>query len=306
MPPGIIVPCLWFDDQAEEAARLYTQIFQDGRVTAVSRYPASSDNPSGKPRGSVMTVEFEIAGQGFTALNGGPYFKINPSISFFAQTTSREETDRIFHALADGGTALMPLDAYPWSDRFGWVQDRFGVSWQVMLARDPGGAVIVPCLMFTGAQAGRAGEAMEFYAGVFPDGRVVSTSRYVEGEGPTGWIKHGRFLVAGHLMSAMDNPSEHVMPFTEGLSLQVLCEDQSEVDRYWSALSNGGAEGPCGWLKDKFGLSWQVVPRAMSRWIACDDGAARDRAFQAMLGMKKLDIAALDAALRGSGALGAV
>jgi predicted 3-demethylubiquinone-9 3-methyltransferase (glyoxalase superfamily) len=132
MPPRPIVPCLWFDDQAEEAARFYTATFPDGRITAVSRYPESVDNPGRKPRGSVLTVEVEVAGQRFTALNGGPRFVINPSVSFFVHVATPDEATRLFSALAEDGKVLMPIDAYPWSPRYGWLKDRFGLSWQVV------------------------------------------------------------------------------------------------------------------------------------------------------------------------------
>jgi predicted 3-demethylubiquinone-9 3-methyltransferase (glyoxalase superfamily) len=292
-----IVPCIWLDDQAESAAAFYARIFPHGRVTATSRYPESIDNPGGKPRGSVLTVELELAGQRFTALNGGPHFVLNPSISFFANVDSAAAADRLFAPLAEGGKALMPLDAYPWSERYGWIQDRFGVSWQVMAGRrPPGGATIVPCLMFAGKQHGRAAEAMRTYANIFPASRVDHLEHYAAGEGPEGTIKHGRFVLDGQEMTAMDSHVSHDIAFNEALSLQVRCDDQDELDRYWAKLAEGGEHGPCGWLKDRFGLSWQVVPTAMAQWMTSDDAAARDRAFEAMLKMKKLDIAALERA----------
>lgn len=130
-----IIPCIWVDDQAEKVAAFYVRTFPAGRIVATSRYPESRDNPSGRPRGSVLTVEFEVAGQRFTALNGGPIFVLNPSISFFVHVDEPAEADHLFAALADGGEVLMPLDSYPWSDRYGWVKDPFGVSWQVITGR---------------------------------------------------------------------------------------------------------------------------------------------------------------------------
>lgn len=300
MSKRTLVPCLWFDDQAEAAADFYTRTFPSDRVIAVSRYPESSDNPSGKPRGSVLTVEFEVADLRFTALNGGPLFKLNPSISFFAHVDSAEQADRLFEALAEGGTVLMPLDAYPWSERYGWVQDRFGVSWQVIAGRRPkSGALIAPCLMFSGAQHGKAEQAIQTYTRIFPDSRVETLERYAAGEGPEGTIKHGRFVLAGQDMVAMDSHIEHAFGFNEALSLQVMCKDQAEIDRYWEALSEGGEKGPCGWLKDRFGVSWQVVPAGIAEWLTSPDTAARDRAFQALMGMTKPDVAGLQAAFRG-------
>ncbi len=295
-----IVPCLWFDDQAEEAARFYSQTFPAGRIMERSYYPSSGKNPSGKAPGSLLTVEFEIAGQHFTALNGGPVFSINPSISFFVHVDETKEADQLFAMLEEDGQVMMPLGSYPWSERYGWVRDRFGVTWQVMAGRrTPGGATIVPCLMFSDAVEGRAFEAIEFYTGTFPGGHVEAVERYVEGEGPTGSVKHGRFVIAGQEMVAMDSHIEHGFSFNEGLSLQVMCKDQDEVDRYWDSLSEGGETSACGWLKDRFGVSWQVVPGAMIEWMKSQDVAARDRAFVAMMGMTKIDIAALKAAFEG-------
>lgn len=293
-----IVPCLWFDDQAEQAARFYAETFPGGRITATSRYPQSGDNPSGKPPSSVLTVELEAGGLHFTALNGGPQFVVNPSISFFVNVPTADEADRIFLALAGDGEVLMPLGSYPWSPRYGWAKDRFGVSWQVNTAPRQR-ASIVPCLMFAGPQHGKAEEAMRTYASIFPRSEVRSVERYAAGEGPVGTVKHGRFVLRGQELTAMDSHVSHDITFNEAVSLQVMCSDQSEIDRYWEALSDGGEQGPCGWLKDRFGLSWQVVPTDIAEWLASEDVAARDRAFQAMLTMGKLDIAALQAAFEG-------
>ena len=139
---------------------------------------------------------------------------------------------------------------------------------------------------------------MQFYARVFPEGNVQSIERYADGEGPVGTVKHGRFVIAGQPMIAMDSHVSHDVRFNEAISLQVMCKDQQEVDRYWEALSEGGEKGPCGWLKDRFGVSWQVVPIGIDQWMASKDEAAKDRAFAAMMKMTKLDIAVLEAAFR--------
>ncbi len=297
-----IVPCLWFDDEAEEAATFYTGIFPDSTVTSVARYPEAFDNPGGKPRGSVMTVELELAGQPFTALNGGPQFTINPTISFFAQTTDVEEAERIAGTLAEGGSYLMELGEYPWSPRYAWVQDRYGASWQVMSSEEQGrGPMIFPCLMFAGAVHGRAEEALQLYADVFPGGSIEALERYTADEGPEGTVKHGRASLGGQPLVAMDSHLEHETRFNEAVSLQVLCEGQSAVDHYWAKLSADGEEGPCGWLKDRFGVSWQVVPTSFVEIMRGgeESGPGYERAFKAMLEMKKLDVAELETAYRG-------
>src|SRR5688572_24051077 len=152
-----ISPCLWFDDRGEEAAKLYTSIFPNSRILKISRYTEAGFEIHGRPAGTVMTVEFELDGQKFTALNGGPQFK-----------------------------------------------------------------------------------------------------------------------------------------FSEAISFEVACKDQEEVDDYWTKLqADGGSEGPCGWLKDKFGLSWQIVPTVMNELMSDPDPAKAGRTMTAMLKMKKLDIAEL-------------
>ena len=291
-----IVPCLWLDDQAEQAAELYTRVF-GGRILDASRYPESFDNPSRRPRGSVATVEFELRGRRFTALNGGPVFRINPSISFFVYTDSAAQTDELCATLGEGGRFMIPPGRYPWSERYGWVEDRFSVSWQVMTnPRPAGSAGIVPCLMFADAQHGQAEAAIKAYTAIFPDSRIDTIQRYGADRGPEGKVVHGRFVLAGQDFTAMDSHEARGATFNEAVSFRVLCEDQREIDRYWASLSEGGCANACGWLKDSFGLSWQVVPRRISALLASPDTQANERAFRAVLEMRKLDIEKLDAA----------
>jgi predicted 3-demethylubiquinone-9 3-methyltransferase (glyoxalase superfamily) len=161
-----LTPCLWFDTEAEEAANFYCSVFPDSEITAISRFPNAGQDIHGKPAGSVMVVAFELKGQAFTALNGGPQFK-----------------------------------------------------------------------------------------------------------------------------------------FDEAVSFQVMCDSQGEVDYYWDALTkDGGQEGPCGWLKDKFGLSWQVVPAAIPRMMSDPDARKSARVMNAFMTMKKLDLAALERAYAGQAA----
>lgn len=295
-----IVPCLWLDDQAEQAAALYRRAFPGGAIASTARYPEGPPGPGGRPGGSVLTVEVVLAGVRFTLLNGGPMFRPGPSISFFAHAATPAEADRLHAVLGEGGTPLMPLGAYPWSERYAWVADRFGVSWQIITGRRaPGAAAIVPCLMFSGAQHGRAEEAMRSYTRLLPDSRIVEVARYASGEGPEDMVKHGRFVLSGQDLVAMDSHLAHDLAFDEGVSLQVMCQDQAEVDRCWAALLEGGAPSQCGWLKDRYGLSWQVVPAGLAALLTGPDAAARGRVFAALTKMVKLDAAALRRAADG-------
>ncbi len=157
-----VTPCLWFDTQAEEAANFYISVFANSRIKQISRYGNAGQDVHGKQAGSVMMVAFELEGQTFTALNGGPQFK-----------------------------------------------------------------------------------------------------------------------------------------FSEAISFQVMCDSQNEIDHFWEKLSDGGQEGPCGWLKDKYGLSWQVVPSALPQLISQSSGDARDRVMGAVMKMKKFDLEALKRAQAG-------
>jgi predicted 3-demethylubiquinone-9 3-methyltransferase (glyoxalase superfamily) len=300
MAPSDIVPCLWLDAHAEAAASLYLEAFADARVDAVARYPESGDNPAKRPPGSVLTVDVRLAGQAVTLLNGGPSFRPNPSLSFHVILGDEADVDALHAVLAEGGAELMPLDTYPWSSRYAWIEDRFGVSWQLMTRPDTPEPRIVPCLMFAGEHHGGAREAIDAYVGAIPGSRVLEIETFAEGEGgEVGTVKQGRFELAGRPMVAMDGGTGHAFGFDEGASLQVLCSDQAEVDRVWAALATGGQEGPCGWVRDRFGLWWQVVPESMAAWMSADDAAARDRVFYATLPMGKLDVEALEQAFRG-------
>lgn len=297
-----IVPCIWLDDQAEAAASFYVAAFGEGRVDAVARYPRSGDNPANKPPGSVLTVDFAVAGQRFTLLNGGPNFKPNPSVSFHVHLPEAAAVDALHAALGEGGMDLMQLDAYPWSPRFVWIQDRFGVSWQLMACADVARPTVVPALMFAGPHHGRAREAVAAYVAAFPGARVRHVEDFGEGEGgEVGTVKQAALELMGQPFVAMDGGPGHAFGFDEGMSLQVMCTDQAEVDRLATALAAaGGEEGPCGWVRDRFGLWWQVVPEAVAGWMASADEAARDRVFQALMPMRRLDSAALERAFRGA------
>lgn len=244
-----------------------------------------------------MTASFQLNGQGFTALNGGPHFKFNPSISFFVIFETEAEVDKLWQQLREGGMALMELQKYDWSDKYGWVQDKFGLSWQVSLGKkEDVGQFITPSLLFVGKQHGKAEEAVRFYTSVFEDSGIAGILRYNAGEQePEGTVKHAQFTLNGQVFMAMDSSLEHPFAFNEAISFVVNCESQAEVDYYWEKLSAVPEAEQCGWLKDKFGVSWQIVPTILSQLLNDPDRERSKRAMQAMLQMKKIDIQALKA-----------
>jgi len=300
-PTAKIVPHLWFDHQAAEAAKFYASVFPGSRVDSVIPIPA--DTPSG-PAGSVDVVEFTLAGQPFMAISAGPPFKFNPSISFIVNfEQDRRKIDEVWKKLSAGGQALMPLDKYPFSERYGWVQDKYGLTWQLMLT-DPQGdprPAIVPSLMFAGKNAGRAQEAMDFYLSVFKDSKRGMLAPYGADQAPDkeGTVMFADFMLEGQWFAVMDSARAEDAGFNEAVSLLVHCKDQKEVDFYWEKLSAVREAEQCGWVKDRFGVSWQIVPVVLDQLLKDHDKGRAKRATEAMLQMKKLDVAGLEQAAAG-------
>lgn len=289
-----IIPHLWYDRGAGEAAALYTSLFPGSSILSRSTIP---DTPSG----TVKILRIDLAGFEMMMMSAGPYFTFNPSVSLLVSCDTAAEVDRL-HAGLSCGNDLMPLGEYPFSGRYAWTADRFGLSWQIMLSdRMPNVHRITPTLMFTGAQAGKAEEAMRFYTQLLPASSLGPIMRWEKGEGPDapGTVKHGSFTIGGKAFSAMDSAYEHGFSFNESVSLVVYCDDQAEIDRYWNALSADPAAEQCGWLKDRYGLSWQIVPVVMDAMMSDGSPEATARVTTAFLAMKKFDIAALERAYRG-------
>jgi predicted 3-demethylubiquinone-9 3-methyltransferase (glyoxalase superfamily) len=290
-----ITPHLWYEKEAVEAAEFYSSVLPDSKVTGVSTLYNT-------PSGDTDIVWFQLCGQSFQAISAGPLFKFTPAISFLVSCNSKEEVDEIWNKLSEGGKALMPLDSYPFSDRYGWTEDRYGLSWQVMLADRGVTQRITPTLMYVGDVAGKAEEAVSFYTSVFPNSKVGDIDRYGNGEEPDeeGTVRHAEFTLGGYEFAAMDSAREHNFGFNEAISIMAYCEDQNEIDRYWDALSAVPEAEQCGWLKDKFGVSWQIVPIAMDEMLADGTEEQIARVTEAFLPMKKLDLAGLQRAYQGS------
>jgi predicted 3-demethylubiquinone-9 3-methyltransferase (glyoxalase superfamily) len=290
-----IRPHLWFDADAVEAAELYSSTFSDSRITNVTTL---HDTPSG----DADIVSFELFGQPFMAISAGPLFRFTPAVSFLVSCSTKEEVDSLWKELSEGGAALMPLDSYPFSERYGWTEDRFGLSWQVMHAgeREPAQR-ITPTLMFVGDVCGKAEEAIAFYTSVFPKSGIGDVHRYGIDEPPDaeGTVKHATFRLEGQEFAAMDSARAHDFTFNEAISFIVSCDSQEEIDHYWSSLSAVPEAEQCGWLKDRYGLSWQVAPSGIDEMLRTGTREQVERVTEAFLKMKKFDIAALEKAYEG-------
>ena len=298
-----ITPFLWFDNSAEDAAKFYTFVFKNSKMGSTTKYNEASANAAGMKPGSIMTASFEIEGYNFTALNGGPVFKMNPSISFFYYSKDEKEIDELWKKLSDGGKFLMELDKYDWSKKYGWVVDKFGLSWQLMLIDNDIEQKIVPSLLFTGTKFGEANDAINYYVSTFKNAKVDNTFKYgseVLPDNPDA-LMYADFTVEGKKFAAMDGAGEHDFQFNEAISFVVNCDNQNELDNFWNKLSEGGDPNAqmCGWLKDKYGVSWQIVPSVLSKLLSDKDGKKSQRVMQAVLQMKKLDISVLEKAYKG-------
>lgn len=286
-----IVPHLWFDKEAREASEFYVKAF--GNNSRITNVVTLHNTPSG----DCDVVSFELSGQPFMAISAGPLFKFNPSVSFLVACKTKEEVDALWARLSEGGKVLMELGEYPFSKRYGWVTDKYGLSWQVDLADEhyPFRHMITPTLMFVGGVCGKAEEAMTFYSSIFPDGKVGDIARYPAGMEPDkeGSVMHGGVILAGQEFFAMDSARQHDFAFNEAISFILNCDTQEEIDYYWGKLSAVPEAEQCGWLKDKFGVAWQIVPTAMGEMMSKGTPEQIERLTQAFLQMKKLDIVAL-------------
>jgi predicted 3-demethylubiquinone-9 3-methyltransferase (glyoxalase superfamily) len=291
-----ITPHLWFDKEAKEAAGFYASIFPNSKIMNVTTIRNT-------PSGDCDVVSFELSGQPVMAISAGPFFKFNPSISFILNfdpskdNRARENLDTFWNRLYQGGTVLMELGKYPFSERYGWVQDKYGLSWQLILTNPEGGErpFITPFLMFVGAVAGKAEEASNFYLSVFRDSKRGAIARYPKGMEPDKeeTIMFTDFMLGNQWLAAMDSAHEHKFFFNEAISFIVNCDTQEEIDHYWEKLSAVSEAEQCGWLKDKYGLSWQIVPTILGRMMSDPDPARSQGVVEAMLKMKKFDIEGL-------------
>jgi predicted 3-demethylubiquinone-9 3-methyltransferase (glyoxalase superfamily) len=288
-----ITPHIWFDKEAVEAANLYASIFPNSRVGDVNTL---HDTPSGDSD----IIAFELMGQPFQAISAGPYFRPNPSISFSATFTNVTDVDAAWARLADGGQVLMPLDAYPFNAHYGWVQDRFGVSWQLAVASPlmANAPTLTPSLLFIGDNFGKAAEAIHFYTALFANAQVGQILRNEHDPAPEhrSTIMFADFVLADQRFTISENSYAHEFAFNEAISFMVKCDSQEEIDHLWRQLSADPTAEQCGWLKDKYGLSWQITPAALDAMLRDGSPAQIERVTQAFLSMKKFDLAALQQA----------
>jgi predicted 3-demethylubiquinone-9 3-methyltransferase (glyoxalase superfamily) len=298
-----IKPHIWFgQDKAKEAAEFYASLLPGSALNYVNHFAM----PGG---GECETVEFTMAGQPFLGISAGPGLNISPAISFMINfdpsrnPDAAKHIDDVWNKLLPNGKVMMPLDRYPFSERYGWISDKYGVSWQLILTNPAGEErpVIVPSLLYTGDVVGKANEAIEFYCSIFKDGKRGTTAPRPEDMGPdkAGTLMFADFYINHTWLAAMDSAHPHGFGFNDAVSLLITCETQEEIDYYWSTLTADGQPGQCGWLKDKYGVSWQVASTVMFEALKHGSPEQIARVTQTFMTMKKVDVAVLQQAYNG-------
>jgi predicted 3-demethylubiquinone-9 3-methyltransferase (glyoxalase superfamily) len=296
-----ITPHLWFDKEAKEAAEFYISSIPNSKITNIKTLRNT-------PSGDCDIVSFQLSGQPFMSISAGPFFQFNPSVSFHLTCSTKDEVDALWEKFSRAGKVVMELGEYPFSERYGWLEDKYGLSWQFSYAGDNQiKQRITPALMFVGDVCGKAEEAIRFYVSVFSAGNTQGSSeanilaRYGKGEEPDkeGTVKYAQFALCGQEFGAMDSARAHNFRFNEAVSFMVYCDTQKEIDYFWDKLSADPNSEQCGWLKDKFGLSWQIVPTVMAEVMKKGTKEQMARVTEAFLKMKKFDIAELERAYAG-------
>jgi predicted 3-demethylubiquinone-9 3-methyltransferase (glyoxalase superfamily) len=292
-----ITPFLWFEKDMKKITDFYLSVFPGSKLK-------SSGGLDGTPSGHVSTATVEIFGMDFSLMTAGPYLPFNPTVSFIISCDTQEEVEALWAKLSPTGKILMELSSYPFAEKFGWVQDQYGVSWQVMFSSQmKSSQKITPTLMFAGTVCGRAEEAVNFYTSVFHNSKIEYLMKYgpkdIHKTESKAVVKHARFMIENSYMALMDSGRPSPLSFEQAISFMVSCDTQEEVDYYWEKLTDGGKEIQCGWLNDKFGFPWQIVPSRMGEMLSEGSEEQIARVTEAFMKMRKFDIKTLEEVYRG-------
>ncbi|WIM66860.1 VOC family protein [Corynebacterium breve] len=286
-----IIPNIWCAGTADEAAELYVDAFPRTSVVDTVTYPTEGLLEFQQAlAGQTLTNELQLDGFHLILVNAGNEFRPTPALNFLLNF--EQDGDALRHAwevLSAEGLVMMDLGTYAHSELYGWVEDKFGVSWQLMVTNPEGDdrPFVNPQLMFCGAVQNKCEEATDFYLDVFSDAQPGNRVRYSDmGHIPdnNAEIVYSDFQLEGQWFTAMDSAVDQAFTFNEGVSLMVHVADQAELDRLWDALSADPNAEQCGWLKDIFGVSWQIVPANLAELMA------KPGAYEKLMGMKKIHI----------------
>lgn len=275
-------PCLWFDGKVAEVANFYVNAFENSRIGRTDYYVDSEH----QPEGFILAIALTLADQEVILLNGGPEFSFTPAISLFVECETEAQINQLWEKLSQNGQVLMEYGRYPFSEKYGWLEDQYGVSWQLILSGTT--QSITPSFLFTGKQFGKAETAMNQWIEVFGEGKID----YIE-KNSDGSVLQALFTMHGQPFRVMDSSEDHQFTFSMATSFYVYCKDQNEIDRLWHVVTTKGKEWPCGWMEDEYGVCWQMVTKEMEELFDYEDCERSYRVMQELYKMKKIDIAAL-------------
>ncbi|MFU2181304.1 VOC family protein [Streptococcus hyovaginalis] len=286
----ILIPHLWYDTEAREAVERYTSLFPD---SGLDWSYTITDTPSG----DAEMIHFHLGDTTMAAISAGPYFQLNESISLMIDLSSKEELNRIYKGLMDGGRELMPLDEYDFSPYYAWVEDKYGLSWQLSYNPEITESFRVSfCLLFSEDQVGLAENALKTYQECFVGSYVERISYYQSGEAllEEAKINYSQLRIGNQDLILMDHGYGGENSFNEAFSFMLLVDTQEEADAYYEHLSAVPEAEICGWTKDTYSVSWQIVPRMMMASQLTSSQEKMQTLNQAILKMKRLDIAEIE------------
>ena len=271
-------PCFWYATDARAAFDLYTEAFPGATVTA--------DNG--------FSLELTLGATTLAGLNGGPGYTPNETLSAFVELPTMQDVEHAFAKLnTDGARVLMELAPSPYSPAYAWLADRWGVNWQLTCAPNQP-AALSPALFFPGKLTGRAEPAMTAYGKLFSPSEVLLLDYHPEAAGgKAAGVMHAQQRLGEGRMIYGEFRGGHGAAFSEAGSLVVKCDTQTEIDRLWKSLTSGGGKpGRSGWCTDRFGVSWQIIPRKLHDWMS--NPRTAKKVGQRLQEMSKPDIARLD------------
>ncbi|HEM5985543.1 TPA: VOC family protein [Streptococcus suis] len=279
-----IIPHLWYDKEAKEAVAFYVELF-GGKIDWTYTI---TDTPSGDSD----LIQFQLGDMTLAAISAGPYFKLNESMSLMVNVASKDEVTRLYQALSEGGRILMPLGEYPFSPYYVWLEDRFGLSWQLSYAPDLDKPYQFDiCLLFSQEQVGLAQPMLDYYKDKFPQASVGQISYYGEGEAAVEAAKlnYAELFIGDQKIIVMDHGYGGEASFNEAFSLMVYVDSQDELNFYYDLLSAVPEAEMCGWVKDQFGISWQIIPRILMEAYDTASPETIKAVNDAVLQMRRLD-----------------
>ena len=271
---------LWFKgEDLKNAVDKYTKIFENSKILRSINFDTPFDT-------TADCIEFTLGGRVFQAINAEPAFEFNNSFSFVVMCPSQEDLNTKWtNLISNGGKEIMPLEKTDFAECYGILEDEFGLTWHVFLdGQMHFDFEVVPVMMYP---QGKTKEALEFYSTVFKD-FAINFVDYLDEEKNN--IIFSCFTINGSDYFAWDNLEEVDYPFNESTSIMIECETQEEIDYYWDKLSADKNDGQCGWTKDRFGLSWQIIPKYVNEVFFNQGKEKYNKISSAMLEMKKLDI----------------